>query len=1289
MIAEQAPLRAAIARLVLPRGYRVEIASSEKRARQLLSEGRFGGAITAPARLSAPESTFLRELQGAVPRLVILAANTNDAKRLAVSFPKSLVLTAEPLKHQKLLSFLSEPIPQTSDSAVAPEHWQFAGCILDVTGRMFHNAKQQEVPLTRGEFALLVAFVRHCGRVLSRHQLRNAMDGGTADSYDRSVDMLVARLRRKIEPDPTKSQFIVTVPGVGYKFTPHVRHSQLIAAPPAGTAEVLGAGEIPRAERRQVTVLSCQLLGFAALAAKLDPEDLNRAVGPVYAACAEAIARYDGTMMRTLGDNVLAYFGYPTAHENDAPRAVRAALELLRAIRAEAAPMGNFHARIGIATGLMLVGELSSTGARDAGGVGQALNLALHMEKAAPTDGVVIAPTTRGLIGRFFECRQLKPVKLEEGLEPVPAWQVIDEIAGIPRFEALRRGGMLDFVGRGAEFGRLRQCWSKVLRGSGQVVLLTGEAGIGKSRLTVELEERLCGEPHAVIRYSGSPHRTDSPMAALIDELQRSAGFAAGDVVAQKVEKLQREFTVLGAAATEAVALGCALLGLSPDASPQVDQLSPQLRKARTFAALLARIEAMAARQPVFAVAEDVHWVDPTSLEFITLLVERASAMRLLLVIVARPEFVPPWPEYSHQTSLALPRLSHADSALLIRQLAGEERIPVAVEAEIIARADGVPLFVEELTKSVLENTSSGSGNGTPGSPADEMPIPSTLHGLLLARFDRLDRGKVVAQVGAVIGREFSFELLRLVAGFDEPSLLNAQDQLVSSGLAFRRGAPPEATYVFKHALVRDAAYGMLLRERRQTLHASVARAYEIHFPEIAEAQPEMLAYHCREGGMPTKAIGYLIAAADQALLHSAMTEALSHLARARGLIDGLPTTPELRRQEIKLQVVLANALMPTKGHSAPETKAAAQRARQLVEQAEALGEAPEDPLLLFSVLFSVWLATYNADNSDEACKFAAQLLALAEKQGTTVPIMVGHRVMGISLLSAGDITEGRAHLDRAIALYDATQHRPLLTRFSIESGVVMLAFRSRALWLLGYPEAALADAEHALKDAREIGQASTLLSALTFGSLTLVDCGRYTKANAQLDEGVVLANEKGALFWKARGEMTRGCLLVLTGKSADAVEMITSGMTTYRSTGAMTFVPFYLSYLAMAYAELGQFDEATCRIGEALTLVETAKERWCEAEIHRIAGEIALRSPQPEAAKAEAHFERALGVARAQQAKSLELRAAISMARLWRDQGRRGEAQELLAAVYGWFTEGFDTLDLSEAKILIDALTS
>jgi predicted ATPase len=417
------------------------------------------------------------------------------------------------------------------------------------------------------------------------------------------------------------------------------------------------------------------------------------------------------------------------------------------------------------------------------------------------------------------------------------------------------------------------------------------------------------------------------------------------------------------------------------------------------------------------------------------------------------------------------------------------------------------------------------------------------------------------------------------------------------------------------------------------------------------------------------------------------LVEAIEHLSRALALIATLPATPALRREEMKLQVALITPLTHVKGYAAPETNAAVERARQLIEQAETLGEPPDDPLLLFSVLYGFWVTNYIAFNGDVMRKLAAQFLELAEKQGTSAPLMVGHRVTAISLLCRGDFADGRAHLDRQIALYDPAKHRPLAARFSQDVRVTALCFRSWALWVLGYPEAALADAEQALKDAREIGHAASLMFALFYASLTYIYCGKYTAADAVVDELVTLADEKGTLFWKAGGMLRRGCLSVMTGKALDAVQMITSGVAAWRSTGATVWLPLYLSFLAGAHAELGQFDDGWRCIGEAMTAVEKTKETWCEAEVNRIAGEIALVSPKRDATKAEAYFERALAVARQQQAKSFELRAAMSLARLWRDQGKPQQARELLAPVYGWFTEGFDTLDLKEAKALLDEL--
>ena len=520
-----------------------------------------------------------------------------------------------------------------------------------------------------------------------------------------------------------------------------------------------------------------------------------------------------------------------------------------------------------------------------------------------------------------------------------------------------------------------------------------------------------------------------------------------------------------------------------------------------------------------------------------------------------------------------------------------------------------------------------------------------------------------------------------------EAGLRLALDRLVGAGLLFRRGMPPHANYLFKHALVQDAAYGTLLREPRRALHARIAETIDSEFAESAESRPELLARHWTEAGVIEKAADLWGKAGLRSLAGSAFAEAAEQLRRALAQIAALPATSALRREQIKFQVALIAPLIHVKGHAAPECKVAAEQARLLIEQAEAHGEPIDDPLLLFSVLYSFWVANYAAFNGDAMRELAAQFLALAEKQGTTVPLMIGHRLMGSSLMLTGDIAEGRAHYDQAIALYDPVAHRALAPRFAQDVRVAILSYRSLALWMIGRPEAALADAEYALKDAREIGHAATLMYALFHGPLTHILCGDYLTATAEADEAVTLADAKGALVFKALGMLGQGYSLALTGKAADAIQVIASGNTALQTTGATLWAPLSLSYLARAHAELGQFDNAGRCIGEAMAAMETTKEKWWEAEVNRVAGQIILKSPAPDAAKAEAHFNHALAVARAQEAKSWELRATMSMARLWRDQGRTQQARELLAPVYGWFTEGFDTRDLKEAKALLDAL--
>ena len=608
--------------------------------------------------------------------------------------------------------------------------------------------------------------------------------------------------------------------------------------------------------------------------------------------------------------------------------------------------------------------------------------------------------------------------------------------------------------------------------------------------------------------------------------------------------------------------------------------------------------------------------------------------------------------------------------------------------AEIVERTDGIPLFVEEMTKAVLEAESEGAARRTVAAvPSPALAVPASLHASLMARLDRLGPAKEVAQIGAAIGREFSYALLAAVVRKPEAELNSSLERLIEAGLLFRQGVLPHATYLFKHALVQDAAYGTLLREPRRRLHARIAETLESQFTEIAENQPELLARHCTEAGLIEKAAGLWGKAGQRSAERSALVEAVEQLIRALDQIATLPATPALRREQIKFQIALITPLIHLKGHAATETKAAVERARLLIANAEALGEPPEDPLLLFSVLYGFWAANFVAFNGDALRELAAQFLVLAKKQGATVPLMIGHRLMGHSLVPTGSVAEGRAHFDQSMALYDPVKHRPLATRFGQDVRVAILSYRAFALWFLGYPEAALADAEYAVRDAREIGQATGLMFALYAVSLTNLICGKHEAAAARANELIALAEEKGALFWKIGGRLLQGLVLASTDKAADAIQMTNSALVEWQVTGTTVLRPVLLSYLARAHAELGKFDDARRCISEAMTAVETTKERWWEAEVNRMAGEIALKSPERDAAKAQAYFERALAVARQQQAKSWELRAAMSMARLWRDQGKPQQARELLAPVYGWFTEGFDTLDLKEAKALLGTL--
>ena len=952
-------------------------------------------------------------------------------------------------------------------------------------------------------------------------------------------------------------------------------------------------------ERRQVTVMFSDLVGSTALSARMDPEDLREVISAYQTCIARTVERFGGFVAKYMGDGVLIYFGYPQAHEDDAERAVRAGLELVAAV-SDLKTHASLQTRLGIATGLVVVGDLIGSGAsQEQAIVGETPNLAARLQGIAEPNTVVIAESTRKLLGNLFQLEDLGAKDLKGIAGPAHAWAVLRHSLVEGRFEAMHSAGLTDLVGREEELELLLRRWGRAKSGEGQVVLLSGEAGIGKSRLTAALLERLASEPHTRLRYFCSPQHTDGALYPIINQMERAAGLAHDDTPQAKLGKLD---ALLAQTATspQDVALFAEMLSLPNDGRYPALDLAPEQRRQGTMNALIAQTEAQTRTKPVLMMFEDAHWTDPTSLELFDRAVDRIAGLRVLLIVTFRPEFAAPWIGRSHVTALTLNRLAQRDINAMIDRVVGNKMLPVSIRQDIIERTDGIPLFVEEMTKAVLEAEGEGEAQRAAAAvPSPALAVPASLHASLMARLDRLGSAKEVAQIGSAIGREFSHALLAAVARKPEAELGSALDRLIAAGLLFRQGVPPHATYLFKHALVQDAAFGTLLREPRRALHTRIAETLESEFPEITENQPELLARHYTEAGLIEKAAYLWGKAGQRSLARAALLEGKGHLKQALDQIATLPGTPASRREEIRLHVAFGNAL---------------------------------------------------------------------------------------TLM--GDFVDGKEHFDRALAIYDPAEHRPLTTRSGRDVGVTLLSVRSGCLWHLGYPAASRKEGERAVSEARKIGHAATLMYALWWASWFHMRYGAYAETRSLLDELAALADEKDAsLFWKATETAFRGALFALTGKASDAVRAITSGMTSLRSTGAALYEPWHLCHLAMAHADLGQPDDARRCIDDAIGKVERSKEKWFEAEVHRIAGEVALKSPAPDTEKAEKHFERALSVAQQQQQKSWELRAAMSMARLWRDQGKREEARNLLAPVYGWFTEGFDTLDLREANALLNEL--
>jgi class 3 adenylate cyclase/tetratricopeptide (TPR) repeat protein len=1053
-------------------------------------------------------------------------------------------------------------------------------------------------------------------------------------------------------------------------------------APPAEAPPAPPKPTEDTAERRQVTVMFSDLVGSTSLSTKLDPEDLRTVIAAYHRCGTEVVERNGGFVAKYMGDGILAYFGYPRAHEHDAEHAVRAALALVEAVPKLATKAGApLQVRVGIGTGLVVVGDLIGAGAaQEQAMVGETPNLAARLQAAAAPGTVVVGPTTRRLLAGLFEYRDLGAIEMKGFDAAVQAYQVVRQSTTESRFEALRTS-TTPLVGRDEEIELLLRRWAQAKGGDGQVVLICGEPGIGKSRITETLVERVAGEPHTRLRYFCSPHYQDSALYPSITQLERAAGFRREDTDAQRLEKLEAVLAQGTNDLSEAVPLLADLLSIPTGDRYRPLNLTPQKRKERTLQVQLAQIEGLAARQPVVIAFEDVHWSDPTTRESLDLIIDRVPALQVLMIITFRPEFTPPWAGRPHVTMLTLSRLPPRRRAEMITHVTGGRALPREIADQIINRTDGVPLFIEELTKAVVETgivAEEGDHYALKG-PVAPLAIPTTLHGSLLARLDRLAPTRELAQIGAALGRQFSHELISAVAEMPPQQLDDAMAQLLRAELVFRRGTPPDAEYTFKHALVQDTAYSTLLRSRRQQLHARIANALEQKFPEIVATQPALLAHHCAEAGLAEKAVGYWLKAGQQAIARSSMTEAEAQLGKGLELLSSLPANDWRWQQELDLLTALGSAQIATKGYSAPDVGETCTRASTLAKKLDRAD-------YLIGSLYGLWGYHLCRCEHRLGLSFAQELEQMGEERHDLVAALLGHVTHGLSCMSIGEPATARALFEQCLGA-SPEQRAASVALTAADQYPFMLAYFSAALTYLGYIDQGRARRQEAESLARQTEHAYTMACALSWGAIGNCVAGLRGEAKRLSEEVVALSIEHGFPVWEGVGKIILGWALTELTTGHEGLGVSTEGLSIFRGTGMDYYSSLWLRLHAEIHARLGSLIKGLACLDDAQRFAETTDERREDAELCRLRGDLLVSTGDPGAA--EQCYHQALAIARRQSTKLFELRAATSLARLWRDQGKRAEGHNLLAPVYGWFTEGFDTPALKDAKAFLDVLAS
>jgi serine/threonine protein kinase/predicted ATPase len=1045
---------------------------------------------------------------------------------------------------------------------------------------------------------------------------------------------------------------------------------------------------IRSAERRQVTVLVCGSELFESETyLGLDAEDQAQILRAFQRTCDQAVCQFDGTVVQCNEQGLLACFGYPVAHEDAARRAAEAGLQLLHELKAlggqpghapgpDAQPWGVLH------TGPAIV-ELKE-GAVSL--VGDVRNVAARLKDVAVPGQVVCTDATHRLFRDQFQCAGLGEQKIKGVSRSVTLFRVERAVAG-SQFD-LAPANLSPLIGRDHEISLLKERWEQAREGVGQVVLLVGEPGLGKSRLVHTLKEHVLGQrgegdvDAPVIEWRCSPHYQNTGLRPAIDYYERALGFRPEDPPQERFDRLLSRVEKDGLARPEIVPLWAALLSLpTPDRFPPLT-LSPARQREETFRLLAEWLHVRAGRGPVLFVVEDLHWIDASTLEFLILYLAEFGHDRVLAVFTFRPEFMPPWVPVEHQTRLALNRLTRRQVGDLIRKAAGNT-IPDAVIDQVYTRAGGVPLFVEEFTKMVQESAASDqpgavSARGSDG-PGHE--IPSTLQDLVMARLDRMEGGRELAQLGAVLGREFSHEVLAAVAGTD-PSILQAElGRLAQADILYAKGRPPRCTYTFKHALLEDALYNALVKARRQEFHRRIGEVLESQFPQTAENQPESLGRHFTEAGLTEKAIGYWLKAGQRSHDRSAFSEAIGHLTRGLSLLATLAESRARDDRELQLLTVLAPSYIAARGYAAPEAGPVLVRARELCQR---IGNT----LQQFGIMLGMWEWHIVRADLRVCAEQAADGMALAERVTDPGVTMEALFMPGVTMFYRGQFAGARTHHENALAAYDDRARTKFWTAYTgHDGGVTHRCYLALDLWHLGYPDRALKLAREACELALTIGHPFSLEHAIDFAAYLACYCRLGPEVQAWGEEEIAVATEQGFPFWNALGTLHQGAGLLQQGRREEALPLLLKGFTAFRGTGAEIRIPAYLGMLGDTYTQLGRFGEAHRALDEALSVAEKNDDRNHEAELHRLRGELLQVESSNRVSDAESCFHRAIEISRSQQSRAWELRATMSLARLWQRQDRRSDARTALSAVYGTYTEGFTTPDLVDARELLESL--